>query len=347
MDVTLRDGSYAVNFQFSCQDVKMIGQEMEESGIPLIEIGHGMGLGASSEKNGLSCNTDEEYLMAAQSTIHKAKYGMFCIPGIAAIEDIDMAASYGMGFIRIGTNVDEIELAEPYIRQAKKHNMLVFANYMKSYTVSPKEFAQKTKLSQKYGADVVYIVDSAGGMFPEELKYYYEEIRAQSEIEIGYHGHNNLGLAVANSIYAIDLGMDYVDCSLQGLGRSAGNAALELVVACLRKKNMGNSYDCKKIIMAGKRLIQPLLREKGLNPLDIYSGLSEFHSSYMWYIHKYASKYGVNPLELIYEYCQYDKINLDENKLEQIARELPKENISLGEFAFYDYIGNEQKIMEN
>lgn len=291
MDVTLRDGSYAVNFQFSSQDVRIIGKEMEASGIPLIEIGHGMGLGASSEKNGISCNTDEEYLMAAQSTIHKSKYGMFCIPGIASLEDIDMAAFYGMGFIRIGTNVDEIELAEPYIKRAKKYNMLVFANYMKSYTISPKMFAQKTKLSEKYGADVVYIVDSAGGMFQDELKHYYEEIRENSKIKIGYHGHNNLGLAVSNSLYAIEAGMDYVDCSLQGLGRSAGNAALELVVACLQKKNMGNQYDCKRLIMAGKKWIQPLLREKGLNPLDIYSGLSEFHSSYMRYIHKYASKY--------------------------------------------------------
>jgi len=343
MDVTLRDGSYAVNFQFSCQDVKMIGNEMEESGIELIEIGHGMGLGASSEKNGIACNTDEEYLAAAQQTIKKAKYGMFCIPGIASLDDIDMAASYGMGFIRIGTNADAIENAQPYIERAKHHNMLVFANYMKSYTISPQEFAKKAKMSKEYGADAVYIVDSAGGMFQNEIRDYYEEIKSVSDIKVGYHGHNNLGLAVSNSIYAVELGMDYVDCSLQGLGRSAGNAALELVVACLKKKGWAYQYDCKRIVLAGKKLVQPLLRVKGVNPLDIYSGLSEFHSSYMQYIHKYASKYCVSPLDLIYEYCKYDKINLDENKLKEIAKNLPKENMVLGDFSFCDYIGNEQK----
>jgi len=107
-DVTLRDGSYAVNFQFSCQDVRMIGRALEESGINLVEIGHGMGLGASSVKNGLALNTDEEYLQAAQETFKKAQYGMFCIPEVASLDDIDMAASYGMGFIRIGTNVNEV-----------------------------------------------------------------------------------------------------------------------------------------------------------------------------------------------------------------------------------------------
>ena len=343
MDVTLRDGSYAVNFQFSSQDVKLIGRELEESGITLIEIGHGMGLGASSEKNGLSLNTDEEYLKVAQQTFHKAQYGMFCIPGIATLEDIDMAASYGMSFIRIGTNVNEVEQSKTYIERAKKHGMFVFSNYMKSYTVSPETFAKNVLCSEEYGADVVYIVDSAGGMLQEDILRYFTAIREKSEIALGFHGHDNLGLSVANSMYAADIGVKYIDGSLQGLGRSAGNAALELLVACLMKKYGCNKYDCKKILMAGRKMISPLLREKGLNPLDVYSGLSEFHSSYMQYIHKYASKYSVNPLELIYQYSQFDKVNLNEEKMEAIAQLLPQEEIALGDFAFNDYIGNEQK----
>lgn len=343
MDVTLRDGSYAVNFQFSCQDVRIIGKALEESGIELIEIGHGMGLGASSPANGLALNSDEEYLEAAAQTFSKAKFGMFCIPGIASLEDIDLAASYGMGFIRIGTNVDEVTKSEKYIERAKKHGMQVFSNYMKSYTVSPQIFADNVGLSVKYGADAVYIVDSAGGMLQEDIAKYYHAVREKYDIGMGFHGHDNLGLAVSNSLYAVDLGIEYVDASLQGLGRSAGNASLELLIACLMKKYDMHNYDCKKLLMAGRQLIYPLIHERGINPLDVYSGLAEFHSSYMRYIHKYAGKYSVNPLELIYQYCQIDKVNMQEDVLQEIAKKLPKEDIVLSEFAFNDYIGNEQK----
>jgi len=343
MDVTLRDGSYAVNFQFSCQDVRIIGKALEESGIGLIEIGHGMGLGASSPTNGLALNSDEEYLEAAAQTFSKAKFGMFCIPGIASLEDIDMAASYGMGFIRVGTNVGEVTKSEKYIERAKKHGMQVFANYMKSYTVSPEVFVNNVGLSVKYGADAVYIVDSAGGMLQEDIEKYYRVVREKYDIGMGFHGHDNLGLAVSNSLYAVDLGIEYVDASLQGLGRSAGNASLELLIACLMKKYDMQNYDCKKLLMAGRQLIYPLIHERGINPLDVYSGLAEFHSSYMRYIHKYAGRYSVNPLELIYQYCQIDKVNMQEDVLQEIAKELPKEDIVLSEFAFNDYIGNEQK----
>lgn len=343
MDVTLRDGSYAVNFQFSCQDVRIIGRELEESGISWIEIGHGMGLGANSEKNGVALNTDEEYLETAQQTFKKSKFGMFCIPDIASLDDIDMAASYGMHFLRIGTNVNEVEKSEQYIKRAKSKGIKVFANYMKSYVVSPETFADTVKKSESYGADAVYIVDSAGAMFQEDIGRYYDAVRKISDIDIGFHGHNNLGLAVANSIYAAGIGIKYVDASLQGLGRSAGNAQLELLIACLIKKYNISKYDCKKLLMAGRKIVSPLIHERGLNPLDVYSGLAEFHSSYMGYIHKYAGKYSVNPLELIYEYCKYDKVNLEEQVLENIARELPREDIVLSEFAFNEYIGNEQR----
>ena len=128
MDVTLRDGSYANHFQFSLAQQKEITTGLEDLGIPYIEIGHGMGLGASSPKNGLALHSDEEYLRMAQSTLKKAKYGMFCIPGIAKVEDIDLAAQLGAGFIRIGTNITEVDSSAPYVSRAKKHDITVMAN---------------------------------------------------------------------------------------------------------------------------------------------------------------------------------------------------------------------------
>jgi hypothetical protein len=129
---------------------------------------------------------------------------------------------------------------------------------------------------------------------------------------------------------------------LQGLGRSSGNASTELVTSCINKKKIDDSYNCKELLILGKRFIQPLLKNKGVNPLDVYCGISEFHTSYMKYIHKSASKYNVSPLDLIYEYCKYDKVNMDESILNNIAKSLTKDTVNLSDYSFADYIGNEQ-----
>lgn len=236
MDVTLRDGSYAINFQFSTADVKIIGSELETLGYQYIEIGHGMGLGASSPKNGIALNSDWEYLNAAKESIKNANYGVFCIPGIASIEDIEKAAEYGMKFIRIGTNVDKIETSKEYIKKAKECGLEVMANYMKSYAMPPKEFAHQVLRSEQYGADIVYLVDSAGSMFPEDIECYYHAVREKTNLRLGFHAHDNLGLALSNSLFAAELGFELIDTSLQGLGRSAGNASTELFTICGMKK---------------------------------------------------------------------------------------------------------------
>lgn len=342
LDTTLRDGSYAVNFQFSSADVEIICNRLEKAGIRYIEVGHGMGLGASNAQNGLALQSDQEYLEAAQKVLNKASFGAFCIPGIAELSDLELAKSFGMGFVRIGTNINQVQESKAYIEKAKKMGMLVMANYMKSYAASPKEFAENVKKSETYGADVVYIVDSAGGMFPEDINKYFEAIRSVSDIKIGFHAHNNLGLGVSNSLFACELGIDYIDCSLQGLGRSAGNASTELLVSCLKKKNIKTMVNEKEIMLYGKQLVSPLLKNKGINPLDVICGVAEFHTSYMKYIHRVSAKYQVNPLDLIVAYSKIDKINMNEERLEDVARQLPKDLTSLGYFNFSDYIGNEQ-----
>lgn len=344
MDVTLRDGSYAINFQFSEYETEKIGRELDKAGVQYIEVGHGMGLNASSAKNGTAFCTDEEYLKAAQLGITNAKYGMFCIPGISEVEDLDKLVQFGASFVRIGTNIDDVHKSEPFIRRAKKLGLEVMANYMKSYTASPYEFAEMVKLSEEYGADVVYIVDSAGSMSHCEIEQYYDAIRSVSKIKIGFHGHDNLGLGVANSLFAYNKGFDFIDTSIMGMGRSAGNAATELIVANIIRRYNDNRYDLKKILSCGEKYVRNLWRH-GLSSLDVYCGLAEFHTSYMKYIHKISTKYRVNPLDLIMAYSNYDKVNMDEKKLEEIAQTLVKdEELIMTEFGFNEYIGNEQKI---
>lgn len=341
MDVTLRDGSYVNNFQFSCAEQKMITSSLEKLGISYIEIGHGMGLGASSPKNGIALHTDEEYLKSAQKSLTKAKYGMFCIPGIATLKDIDMAAEYGIGFLRIGINVDEVKATKPYIERAKKLGIHVMTNYMKSYAVSPSYFAEQVKYSIDYGADTVYLVDSAGSMMPEQIESYYEEIRKYTDISLGFHGHDNLGLALWNSFKAAELGFEYIDCSLQGMGRSSGNTSTELFAICAKKRGYDIDIDILKLLEISKKYVYSM--NPKMNPIDIMCGVTGFHTSYLQAIHQMAGRYGVNPLLLMEKYTQFDQINMNIMKLEEIAKQLPEDEESLVIADFSGYFGNEQR----
>lgn len=343
MEVTLRDGSYAINFQFSEYETEKICAGLYKAGLDYIEIGHGVGLDGSSSQNGIALCSDEEYLAAAKKSVAGAKYGMFCIPSYAKIESLQKLKEYGASFVRVGSNVTEVESTKAYIQYAKDLGLEVMANYMKSYVVSPEEFAENVKKTESYGADVVYIVDSAGSMGRKEIENYYEAVKKVSNIRVGFHGHNNLGLAVSNSLFACELGFDIVDTSILGMGRSAGNAGTELLIGNLMKNQADIKYDLKIIMDLAEKYVRPLWKHNA-NVLDLYCGIAEFHTSYMHYIHKYATKYRVNPLDLILLYTKYDKVNMDEAKLKEIAERMPKDNnCIMTDFGFNDYIGNEQK----
>ncbi|MCR5500895.1 MAG: hypothetical protein K6F31_10945 [Acetatifactor sp.] len=341
MDVTLRDGSYAIDFQFSCVQQKMITEGLERLGIEYIEIGHGMGLHASCPENGLALHSDEEYLLTAKETLKKAKYGMFCIPGVARLEDVDMACDLGASFLRIGANVTEIERTEKYIKRAKDHHVFVTTNYMKSYVVSPEEFAEKVVRSESYGADLAYVVDSAGCMTPDELERIYEAVRKRSNLALGFHGHDNTGLAMTNSLKAAELGFEFIDCSLQGMGRSSGNTSTELFAINAKKLGYDVDVDVKEMLKLSKRFVYPLAKK--INLIDVMCGYTGFHTSYLRDIHKIAGKYGVDPLELMERYTAIDQVHMDVNKLDEIAKTMKVDMDSFMICDFNGYFGHEQK----
>lgn len=343
IDTTLRDGSYAINFQFSKEQTSIISAGLESAGIEYIEVGHGVGLNAAASNENPALCSDTEYISSAVDSVKKAKIGVFCIPKFARLDDINIAVDNGLKFIRVGTNATEVETSKKYIERAKELGLEVFANYMKSYTLSPKDFAKNVKLSENYGADGVYIVDSAGGMFKEDIQKYFNEIRKVSNIPVGFHAHDNLGLAIANNIASIEMGLNFVDGSLQGLGRSSGNASTELLVLSLIKKGYSLNIDYIKLMELGTKYILPLLSTKGRTSLDMVSGFAEFHSSYMKFIKECATKHNVNPLQLIIDYCKYDKINMDTKKLDEIALNI-KTSYNSENYNFNRYYGNEQYI---
>ena len=344
LDTTLRDGSYVINFQFTARDTAIIAGKLDEAGFELIEIGHGVGLGASEAGYGQAAEADEGYMEAAASAVKRAKWGMFCIPGVATLDHVDRAAGYGMKFIRIGTNVTDVPQSQRFIERARHHGMFVCANYMKSYASDPQEFARNAVLSEKYGAEVVYFVDSAGGFLTRDIEPYFRAVRDASKIAIGFHGHDNLGLGVANAVRAAELGADIIDTSLQGMGRSAGNTATELFIAVMERMGAPLGYDLLQVMDIGERYIKPLIRRDGFSSIDIISGYAQFHSSYMGVIREFSSKYGVDPRKLIVTLCEHDRVNAPRDLVESLARSLQRDGDEAfsGRFHLDRYYGAEQ-----
>lgn len=336
LDTTIRDGSYAIDFKFSCRDVQDLVSKSEKIGIEYIEIGHGMGLDASSYKHGLSLHSDEEYMNAAFEVASKAKLGFFCIPGIAKLSSIENIQKLGMKFIRIGVPVCEYEKAIPYIERCKELGLEVFVNFMKSYISQPSEMATHSQDAYNRGVEAIYIVDSAGSMFVAEINEYIKAIRNTSNIQIGFHGHNNLGLAVQNTLFCIEKGVDYIDCTFQGLGRSLGNASLEQVIVALDRMGYQHNFDIPRLLEYGYAGLRNIVRDKLVNPLDYVCGYAGFHSSFLKDIYRCCSEKQVDPLRLIIAYSKINRATMDYQLLLEVADALPRdldENpYSFGEF---------------
>ena len=325
IDTTIRDGSYAVDFKFSCKDVKDLVEKSRRIGIEYIEIGHGQGLNASSDEHGFSLQSDEEYMDAAREVAGDCKLGMFCIPGIARIDDVRKAKEHGMDFLRIGVTVQGFNEARPFIDQCKSEGLEVFVNFMKTPTALPKEFGEASANAYKRGARCVYIVDSAGSMSESDIGKYITAAREKSDVELGFHGHNNMGLAVGNTIYCITEGMEFVDCTFQGLGRSLGNAPLEQVVMLLERKGYHTGFDLPRVLEYGYAGLRNIVSDKLVNPLDYMCGYAGFHSSFLKYIYKCSSEKNVDPLRLILAYSEENKLSMDYERLCEVADTLPKD----------------------
>ena len=278
LDCTLRDGGYPIHFQFSTRDVQNIVVGLESSGIDTIEVGHGLGLGASSPQHGVAFENDLDYISIAKSCSKKSKIGAFFVVGIGKKQNIKEAKEYGLDFIRIGVNISDVEQAYPYIDYALSLGLEVHLNLMKSYVYSLLAFSDLVKTLPKFDLTSLYLVDSAGCMTPKEVSIYIEAIVSEG-FSAGFHGHNNLDLANANCLSAIDSGAKYIDGTLRGMGRSAGNAQTEILAHLLEKQYSNDNYQVFTLFNTINNHVEPLMISKqGLSSIDVVTGISKFHT---------------------------------------------------------------------
>jgi 4-hydroxy 2-oxovalerate aldolase len=324
LDCTLRDGSYAVNQQFTAADTARISAALEAAGVRVIELGHGFGLGAKGPLLGEPAASDEEHLAAAARTLTKARFGAFYVPGIGTTAHLDMAREHGMHFVRIGTNVHQFEKARLHIEHARRIGLRVSYNAMKSYLSSPVELLEAMRAAVAWGAQEVSIVDSAGVFFPPDVKAYTRVLADKIDVPIGFHGHNNLSMANANCLAAWEEGASLFDGTLQGIGRSGGNAQTEILAFMFEKMNVQTGLDVRLLLDAGERLIRPLMGgdEGGVTSLNVVIGMAGFHSSHLDRVKAAAERFGVDLKDLIIEVCKIDRVDPSPALIEQAAIEL-------------------------
>ncbi|MBC7759655.1 MAG: 4-hydroxy-2-oxovalerate aldolase [Phormidesmis sp. FL-bin-119] len=282
---TLRDGSYVVDFQIDEKQTADIAGGLSKLGFEYIEVGHGLGLGAwNKSASGLSKESDETYILTAKEAAPTAKIGAFFIAGLGTKNDIDLAVDCGLDFIRIGSNIDTHKNTLEYAEYAKNKGLWVAVNLMKSYGVKSYEFKTiAVDIDSWEIADAIYLVDSAGCMIPEEVFEYIDRSKQSVKTSLGFHGHNNLSLAVANTLKAIEGGASYVDTCVRGMGRSAGNAQTEIIVHLLQKMGISPiSTDVYKFYDFANEYIVPLMANRqGQSDDEIHIAISRFHTSYM------------------------------------------------------------------
>ena len=325
LDCTLRDGSYVIDYQFNSEDNFVIAKALSDSGMEYIEVGHGLGLDAQNIGNGLGLAREKDitYVETAVEAVNgQSKIGSFFIPDIGNTDSISKMAGVGLNFIRIGINPNEYKIAEESIKIARENNLEIFCNLMKSYIVSEEELAKNCSILEEMGANKVYLVDSAGGMTPSQVMNYIQAIKDKVSIEIGFHAHNNLNLAEANCLAAVEAGATIIDGTLRGMGRSAGNPATEVLANIFSREGYDlGKIDTIKLLEIAEKLIPPLLPiDKGLKIDEIVSGLSMFHSGFQKLIDNESKKIGVPSHRIILEMGDEGKNNISSEMVASYAR---------------------------
>ncbi|MEU7044270.1 beta/alpha barrel domain-containing protein [Streptomyces varsoviensis] len=299
MDCTVRDGAYSVNFQFDMQTIETILAAVSSSGLEWIEVGHGLGINGNTIAE--SNISDREWCdLAARFLPADASWGMFAQAAVASVEDLAPLADAGMKFTRIGADMKAYELVFDYVERAKELGLTVFVNLMKSHVCDTEEAVRiGSRIENACDLDGLYFVDSVGQFLPERTAELFGTASRQLRTPLGFHGHNNLGLANANSMAAAENGASIVDCTLAGLGRDAGNAVLEQMAAALELRENKRIYNTDALAYTSEYCVSRLETLKTDRELQVLGALYGLHSKNFPAISDMAEKYSISRTTLM------------------------------------------------
>lgn len=332
IDSTLRDGSHAMAHQYTSEMVRNIVKGLDAAGVGTIEISHGDGLGGSSFNYGFSKEPEMNLIKVAAESVTRSKLAVLLLPGIGTKEDLVEAHEYGVNVARIATHCTEADIAQQHIGLAKEMGMEAIGFLMMSHMISPQELLFQARLMESYGADCVYVVDSAGALLPDGFR---ARVRALSEglnVPVGVHAHNNLGSAVANSLAAVQEGAVLVDGCCAGIGAGAGNAPLEVIAATFTREGIGiGEVDWFKLVDATEQAVRPIMpRPQIIDGTALALGFAGVYSSFMLHAERAGKRFGVDPREILLECGRRKLVGGQEDTMIEIALFLSKQKEAAG-----------------
>lgn len=325
IDTTLRDGSHALKHSYTAAQVAIIAGGLDRCGVPMIELSHGDGLGGSSYTYGFSKVSEFDLLKAAAAEIKNAMLTVLLLPGIGTIEDLKRAYDCGARAVRVATHVTEADVSEQHIKAAKEMGMFAVGFLMMVHMSPPEAIAAQAKKMESYGADYINLADSAGYLLPEDVKARVEAVKAAVSIPVGFHAHNNLSLAVANSLAAADAGAAYIDGTLGGLGAGAGNTQMEVLAGVLQRRGIETGLDFYGLLDLAEQAVTPImLRPQVVDSGSLMLGYAGVYSSFLLHVYAAAEKYDLEPRDILVELGKRKMVGGQEDMIIDVAYQLKR-----------------------
>ena len=302
--------------------VAAVATGLDQAGVPLIEVTHGDGLGGSSVNYGFPAHSDEEYLSTVIPLMKQAKVSALLLPGIGTVDHLRMAKDLGVHTIRVATHCTEADVSEQHIGLARQLGMDTVGFLMMAHMNSTEGLVEQAKLMENYGANCLYITDSAGYMLPEDVKARLSAVREalKPETELGFHGHHNLAMGIANSLMAVECGANRIDAAAAGLGAGAGNTPMEVLVAVCDRMGIATGVDLWKIQDVAEDLVVPMMDFPIRIDRDALTlGYAGVYGSFLLFAKRAEKTYGVPAREILLELGRRKLVGGQEDMIEDAA----------------------------
>lgn len=302
-DSTLRDGSHAIKHQLSEEQIRAYCRKIDGAGLDVVIVGHGNGLGASSLQVGLSKLSDVEMLTAARQELNATKLGVYFIPGFGTIhDDLQPAIEIGVDVVTVGTHCTEADVTRQHLEYARSMGKDAYGVLMMYHMTSKENLLENARKMESYGAQGVVIMDSAGASTPEMVADTISYLSDNLTTKVGFHAHNNLGLAVSNSYIAIKSGAAIIDATIKGFGAGAGNCPLEVLAGLLVKEKHPMDLDFYRLLDIADDVMPGIMKQtQDITALSVISGLSGVFSAYAPKVKIAAARFDVDARDIFIE----------------------------------------------